>query len=233
MLLTLGHDLKDPLVTIKGFCELLERDIAAAPFDKTKASEHLSIVIDATEAIQQLVQNLNAYNRFLPNKGTEGNERVDVAKLLRSVIAALRSAIEESGAKIVWQPNEMPTITTDPLKLYHVFMNLVSNAIKHYGRTGHPLIRIGYKRDRHYHIFNVRDNGSGISLEKQGQIFKPFTQLRRNRDGSGLGLAIVKRILDDMRGFIDVKSKENAGSTFAFGIPAASRRIVPSKAISR
>jgi len=115
------------------------------------------------------------------------------------------------------------TLKCDPKRILQVLNNLVNNAIKFVPEnTGR--IELSARREGDYVIFSVKDNGTGISKEKQQYLFTKFYQvdasLNRKAGGSGLGLAICKGIVEAHGGRIWVESEESKGATFYFSIPA-------------
>ena len=117
---------------------------------------------------------------------------------------------------------DVPIMQTDPAKLQQVLYNFLSNAIKFSPNAG----RIDVKAER-FEEDNVRvsvsDQGPGIELDKQSQIFEKFRQIdgsvTRQHGGTGLGLAISKELTQLMGGSIGVMSRPNEGATFWVILP--------------
>ena len=113
-------------------------------------------------------------------------------------------------------------MSSDKDRLNQVFSNLIKNAIDFVSKNSGK-ITIGAKDNSDHIEFFVQDNGSGISISNQNEVFKKFYQIdtstSRKRSGSGLGLAICKGIVEASGGKIWVKSEENVQTTFFFKIP--------------
>ncbi len=113
-------------------------------------------------------------------------------------------------------------IVADPDQLKRILYNLIQNAIKFSPEQG--TVTIEYFEQGAYAVFGVRDQGIGISAEKQRHLFLPFHQLdtgaTRRYGGAGLGLAISKRLVELHEGKIWVESTEGKGCRFTVSIPS-------------
>ncbi len=107
--------------------------------------------------------------------------------------------------------------------MIQLFQNLISNAIKFRSKKT-PIIHITAYNNEDKHIFAVKDNGIGIDLKYQEQIFKVFQKLHsiNEYDGTGIGLSLTKKIVQHHNGNIWVKSEIGKGSTFFFTLPIIS-----------
>jgi signal transduction histidine kinase len=144
---------------------------------------------------------------------------------LRDLMSELDAEISErqrkSDVDLRWEITpELPELYSDPVKLKLVLKNLIGNAIK-FTDTGAVVIGLG-ARDGGVEI-TVADTGAGIARELLPVIFEPFRQgepsMTRRHGGVGLGLYIVRRLLDILRGTIDVESTVGQGSTFRVWVP--------------
>jgi len=235
-----SHDLKEPLMSIGGFAELLEEKYG----DKldSKGRVFLSYIIDGVIRLEQLVNDLLAYARLTTVKKSfapvNSRDALDIA------LANLSSAIEESHAVI--NVGDLPALTADKTQLVQLFQNLIGNAIKY--RSDSPLF-IGvsakpisdtmepHPLDAQEHarlhesqvaskkgwLFAVSDNGIGIAPLHFERIFRIFERLpssEKKHSGTGVGLALCKKIVERLGGCIWVESELGKGSTFYFTIPS-------------
>jgi signal transduction histidine kinase len=143
-------------------------------------------------------------------------EQVDVDALLHEVVDLLGAPPEYT---VEIGPN-MPTLTTERVRLQQVFANLLGNAVKHRGRPdGHASVSVSDAGKMFK--FTVSDDGPGIAPQYHDRIFVIFQTLapRDTVEGSGLGLSLVKKIVESQGGRIWVESAEGQGATFHFTWP--------------
>jgi signal transduction histidine kinase len=209
-----SHDLQEPLRMVTMFTQLLQRRYG----DQLDADGqgYIDFAVDGAARMRQLIQDLLEYSRT--GRMAREFEDVDCKALLDSVTTNLRVSIEESGALV--QVGSLPTIQGNPTRLFQLFQNLVSNAIKFRGELP-PEIFVEAERQGEAWLFRVRDNGVGIDPAFADRIFLLFQRLhtREEYEGTGIGLALCKRIVNFHGGEIWVESVEGEGSTFLFTLP--------------
>ncbi len=181
----------------------------------TDADEFIAFAVDGATRMQHLIQDLLTFSRI----GTKGKQLRDTSgeAALKTAIANLRSAIEESKAVVTSDP--LPNVVADETQLIQLFQNLLGNAIKY--RDGkNPIIHVGSVRDGKKIVFSVRDNGIGIDPQYFERIFGMFQRLHKREAyaGTGIGLAICKKIVERHGGDISVESQLGRGSVFRFGM---------------
>ena len=139
---------------------------------------------------------------------------IDLKKLINEVISNLKfyPGIEEVEIKTDLAVDQ---IVFDQPRLHTILDNLLNNAIKYRDRDKeHRFIKITSRNIKGALIFEIKDNGLGISNDQQSKIFDMFYRANEASDGSGLGLFIVAEAVEKLNGTITVKSKEKFGSTF-------------------
>ena len=208
-----SHDLQEPLRMISGFSQLLARRYQGQL--GPEADEFIGYVVDGTNRMQRLINDLLAYSRV----GTRGgkSEPTDASLVFEKTMQNLRATIEESGASVSRDP--LPTVTADGIQLAQLFQNLIGNAVKFRGEQ-RPRIHVSARLEGGEWIFSVKDNGIGIDPKYFGRIFTIFQRLHGNTEypGTGIGLAICKKIAERHGGRIWVESEPGKGSTFFFSI---------------
>ena len=209
---TVSHDLKTPLVTIKGFLGLVEQD--ATKGDTERMQHDIDQIGYAADKMARLLDELLELSRI----GRMMNPPVAVSltdlaheavRLVTGPIVARGVAVEIADA--------MPVVYGDRMRLVQVFQNLIDNAVKFSGHQSDPRIEIGaYQKDEEV-VCYVRDNGIGIDPKYHEKIFGLFDRLDATGEGTGIGLALVQRIVEVHGGKIWVESAgAGQGSTFYF-----------------
>ncbi len=210
---TISHDLKSPLITIKGFTSLLEKELAKAK-NQDAALGAMGHINTAVNKIRLLLDDLLELSRI--GRLVKPPEEFALGTLVDEVVEILSGPINDSKAKIEIDP-DLPTVWADRIRIYQVMQNLVENAVKFTGEQKKPLITIGSREDEGEQVFYVQDNGLGIDPKHHNRIFDLFQQLVPSKDGSGVGLTLVKRIIELHGGRIWVESEgAGKGTTFCF-----------------
>ena len=216
-LANMSHELRTPLNAITGFSQIL------------------IMKKETPEAVKKYVQKINIAGNNLLNLV---NTILDFAKLesgkmqfnptlsnIASLINEVQTLVSEQARKksITLQ---MPNIVS--LNLYidktlfkQVLLNLLSNAIKFTHVGGHVSLKIAYSEKKRRYIFEIKDNGIGLSKESMGKLFETFSQIensyQKDHKGTGLGLSITKIIVEELhQGILWVESEEEKGSSFLY-----------------
>jgi signal transduction histidine kinase len=220
-----SHDLQEPLRTISSYTELLARRYGGRL--DARADQYIAFTTAATARLKTLIQDLLAFSRVRQ----EGRpfSHVDTAALLGELLEDLRTRILEAGAEIDLGPLPtgpcptvgFPTVWGSPELLRHLFLNLLTNALK-FHQEGRPLrIRVWAEREGAGWAFHVQDNGIGIEDQYFERIFGVFQRLHSVEAfaGSGIGLAVARTAAERHGGSFRVQSTPGAGSTFTFTLP--------------
>jgi len=212
---TVSHDLKSPLITIKGFAGLLCEDAANGDLEAVRAN--VDRVANAAGKMAELLDDLLELSRI----GRQVNPPKEVAleDLAREAIELVGGRIAEGRVRVELS-NDLPVLYGDRRRLLEVMQNLIDNAAKYMGDQSQPRIEVGVRRDGEEVCF-VRDNGVGIKPPYHEKVFGLFDQLDPTVEGTGLGLALVRRIIETHGGRIWVESEgDGRGSTFCFTVPS-------------
>ncbi len=215
---TVSHDLRSPLITIRGFVGFMEKDIAAGNLERARAD--ITRIAEATDKMQRLLGELLELSRI--GRMMNPPQAAPFEAIAREAVELVRGRINERGVQIVIAP-DLPVVYGDRTRLVQVVQNLVENACKFMGEQPQPRIEIGpagLAADGKPIVF-VRDNGLGIAPEFQAQVFGLFDKLDARIEGAGIGLSLVKRIIEVHGGRIWVESAgAGTGSTFYFALPS-------------
>ena len=212
---TVSHDLKSPLVTVKGFLGMLEKDIKTG--QKDAIDKDIDFLNSATDTMGELLNDLLELSRV--GRVINPLTLISMTDLCNEVVSALQGSIKEHHAEITIMP-AMPNLYADRGRINEVIQNLLENAIKFSRDSDHPKIKV-YSETRENHIlFVVEDNGIGIESAYHEKIFVLFERLDAKADGTGVGLALVKRIVETHGGEIWIESPvDPEGSRFCFTLP--------------
>ena len=216
----LSHDLQNPLRTVSIFTEHFAQQ-NKGKMDEASA-QSVRYIVEAVDRMQAMVRGLLEYSTAMHHHES-GQEVADGNAVVQLVLEDLRIAIEESSARVTYDP--LPEVGLGPGPLHQLLLNLVSNGIK-YCDQGRPEVHLSAKRDGHQWLFSVCDNGIGIDMQYSEKIFGVFERLHGSAKygGSGIGLAICRAIVQRRSGRIWVESTPGQGSTFYFTVPAATQR---------
>jgi len=220
---TVSHDLKAPLVTIRGFLGYLEEDIQSA--DQEQIKSDMDRIKGATDKMENLLDNLLELSRA--GRMISQPETISFENIVQDAVNLVTGQIDAQGVHVEVSP-DLPTIFGDQTRLTQVLQNLIDNAVKFMGDQPDPRIEIGQANtdSDENPIFFVQDNGIGIAPEHQERIFELFNKLSTETEGTGIGLALVKRIIESHGGKIWVESEgAGKGSTFYFTIPDSRKHI--------
>jgi PAS domain S-box-containing protein len=213
---TVSHDLKSPLVTIKGFLGLLREDLRAG--DQVRVEQDMLRIEKAANKMQRLLEELLQLSRI--GRLVNPPEKASLEPLIREAVEQVSGRIEEGGVEVT-VATEMPPVWGDRVRLLEVFQNLIDNAVKFMGDQPRPQVEIGARRQGRGEVLCwVRDNGMGIDKRYHEKVFGLFERLDNRVEGTGIGLALVKRIVEVHGGRIWVESGDAApGSVFWFTLP--------------
>ncbi|MHB8708985.1 MAG: transporter substrate-binding domain-containing protein, partial [Desulfuromonadales bacterium] len=214
---TVSHDLKSPIVTIKGFLGLLDADLQAG--DAKAVANDMKYLHTAADRIKNLLDDLLEMSRVgrLESVSQESSFR----DLAYTALAMVAGAVASRQVEVIIADADV-RIWGDHNRLLEIWQNLLENAVKYMGPQNSPRIDIGVGQQGGEVVFFVRDNGLGIEPQYHEKIFGLFDKLDPDSEGTGLGLALVKRIVELNSGRIWVESKgDGSGSCFYFTLPAA------------
>lgn len=210
---TAAHDLRAPLRAVNSFLQLIASK-NEAEYDE-KDQKYFKFVFDNVKIMDELIVDLLEFAKS--DEKIDEKETLDLNTFITNIYHHVNANNENSQLII----DQMPTVRVSKLAFGIIFNNLIENALKYKKPNQVSRLEVRYKDDGFFHVFEVTDNGIGISSEYFDLIFKPFKRLHTKSEfsGSGLGLATVKKIVEKIGGSISVRSVLNEGSTFTVSIP--------------
>lgn len=187
LVLGLSHDLRNPMVAISGFLDLLTSD----PSIKSPSSEYLARVRSNTDFMQSLVNDLLDLSRV----GRVQTETcaVDLGEVARHVVDS--AGFSHHVTVVI---DDLPTVQMNPVRARQLLDNLIGNSVKHAGRPDVTVRLASASNPDGSVTVEVADNGGGIAPEDRDRVFAVFERLAAARatPGSGVGLAMCRKIVD-------------------------------------
>jgi signal transduction histidine kinase len=213
----IAHELNNPLNNISLSADTLKEEYTE--LNEEEAVEIVDDIIFQTDRATEVVKNLLDFSRDKAPSMMPLNVKSIIAKTEKLIANELR-------IKAIWLEDytqtNLPPVMGDMQKLQQVFLNLFVNSIHAMSDSEGGLIYIDAKEEPAGYIrINISDTGSGIAAENIERIFDPFYTTKEVGKGTGLGLSIVYGIVKKHGGYLEVKSKMNAGTTFSVFLPMA------------
>jgi signal transduction histidine kinase len=213
------HDLRAPLVTIKGFIGAARQDLEAGRYDQVR--KDIQRIAGAADKMDRILAELLELARI--GRVRRPMEDVPLGHLVQEALQRLYELLQAKGITVKVAPN-LPVVHGDRVRLREVFENLIENAATYTSEHEPPLIEIGPRWQEGERILFVKDNGPGIDPRYHNRIFELFEKLDPGTEGTGIGLALAKRIIEVHGGRIWVESEgQGRGSTFCFTLPETVR----------
>ncbi len=201
-----AHEIRNPLVSIGGFANLIDRRIG----DNPEIKKYASIIREQVLNLENILNNILNVSR---PQAPAAKKTFDVHQMIHKVATILSTALQERNIRLVLQLDcSVPQIYGDEKMLYHALLNLFKNAMEAFPEGQQQRTIRLQTRCKNQHIdIAVVDNGMGIPPELHEKIFQPFFTTKSG--GTGLGLSIVKQIVQSHGGQIFLKSKPEKGTT--------------------
>jgi signal transduction histidine kinase len=219
-----SHELKTPLVPIKGYLEMLLEEGLIGELG-AKQKEVLEKIYQNTELLEKLILRILTAQRLGLGQMKWNLSGFDVFDLMDNVHDSNKSLMSEKRIKFTNLTKDSIMIEADYDQLLQIFSNLIRNSVDF--TSTNPEIEILAEKKSDEILFSVKDNGVGMDKESQKHLCKKFyqvdTTVRRKHGGTGLGLSICKGLVEGMGGKIWVQSELGTGSTFYFTIPIKSK----------
>lgn len=215
LIANVSHDLRTPLTMIKSYAEMI-RDISGD--NKEKRESHLQVIMDESDRLNTLVEDLLTVSRLQSGKLTIEEGEFSLTEAADSIVQTYSIMEEEEGYNINFVCPANFTVRGDEEKIKQVLTNLINNAVKFSGED--RTVEVSLTKKGRSVRCSVTDHGVGISSEDLDHIWERYyrssSNMVRSSEGSGLGLSIVKEILTLHKCSFGVDSTLGEGSTFWF-----------------
>jgi PAS domain S-box-containing protein len=204
-----SHDLKAPVTTLQGLCNLLR--IEETSLAKKSTFHHLEMAVQQLRIQNESLLQLTKVYDYQPSPGT---------LLLEKMIDSILQTFEEPT--LIEKKDLDALLKVDHFLLSIALRNILQNAIT-YCNPERPLkITVRFEARPGQYCIAIRDNGQGISSEFIDQIFNMFYKASSQSKGSGLGLYVARKAVEKMNGTIQVESETGIGSSFLILLPQPS-----------
>ncbi|HEY8540556.1 MAG TPA: ATP-binding protein [Steroidobacteraceae bacterium] len=212
---TVSHDLRAPLRTVNGFCEMFLEDYGKYVPPEGRAL--LERVVSGAVRMDRMIEDLLRFSRC--SRQPLAKRPVELENLVQKVLPDLQA--QNAGRTIELRIGKLPRCEADPSLLELALTNLLSNAFKFTRNRSPAVIEVGTTEADGEMVLYVRDNGAGFDMRYASKLFGVFQRLHSQSEfeGTGVGLSIVHRIVERHGGRIWAESEPNKGACFFFTLP--------------
>lgn len=206
---TLTHDLKNPLTSIQLSAQML---IHKKEISKELVAKMAENILEGTRLINDMMDKVYKMSQV---SSIEFNfELIDPQQKILNIVESCKHQYNTDNLNFVL--GECHPIMGERTLVYQLFLNLIGNAIKYSSKEPQPIVEVFSMRDGSSICYYIKDNGIGMDLAEDNNIFEIFKRMPNTEsyDGSGIGLSIVKRIADKLEAIVSVESELNVGTTF-------------------
>lgn len=216
----MSHEIRTPLSSIIGYAEILQEGKKI-----TKEQEKaVAAILSSSEHLQNIISDILDLSKIEANKMELELLPVDLKKILHDIEVLVRHQATNKGLNFTVKcMNDIPyLITSDPMRLKQILLNLCSNAIK-FTQQGFIKIRLFTNENRERLNIEVSDSGIGLTTEQVNKLFHAFAQAdsstTRKYGGTGLGLTLSRQLAELLGGDLLVSSEYGKGSKFTLVLP--------------
>jgi signal transduction histidine kinase len=219
---SMSHELRTPLNAIIGLTEMMVTN--AARFGTEKAMEPLQRVNRAGTHLLGLINQVLDLSKIEAGKLELNPQTVELVPLIDEVVGTARQLADQNKNRLTAEaPDDLGSLTVDPMRLRQILFNLLSNACK-FTKEGEVKLKARRVVDvRDWIEVAVADSGIGMTPEQQAKLFGEYSQAEATTaqrfGGTGLGLAITHKLARMMGGDVTVTSEPGKGSVFTVRLP--------------
>ena len=223
-LASMSHELRTPLNGIIGFINLLLKTKL-----NPKQHDYLTTIQKSSNSLLAIINDILDFSKIEAGKLYLDLETIDIRDCIEDTLTLLSPNAHEKNIELIpfFNTNIPELISADPLRIKQIITNLVSNSIK-FTDKGSIIVEAQLEEELPDNTVilrvSVEDTGKGLTKVQQKNLFHSFNQLdpkiTKQFGGTGLGLVICKKLIEQMKGTINLKSTPDKGSTFWFTMKA-------------
>jgi len=206
----IAHEIRNPLVALKTFSQLLPEKF----YDQEFRSNYARVVIPEIERIDKLVDQLLVFAKPAPAK----KEKINLVSVVESTLMLIETQKKFSNISFIKEySDDTIEVMADPEKIKQALLNILLNSADALEDRENGFIKLRLENGKDNVFIRIQDNGCGISEENLKKIFEPLFTTKP--DGTGLGLPIVNEIIAQHNGSINIESKQGVGTTVTVILP--------------
>ena len=215
-----AHDLRTPLNSILGLCELLDVEVSDLPEEKIEETvEYVALMTESAGKMLDMINQILSKQSFEQKEIELKKKDIDISKMLNQLLLDHKKWADEKEISIEVNGNINQTkLYSDEMLILQVLSNLLSNSIKYSNPKTAVIINVSEQYD--WVLFSVKDSGPGFSEKDKKGLFHPYRKLTASptaeESSYGLGLSSAKKITEALHGKLWLESELNIGSTFFF-----------------
>ncbi|HEX2071339.1 MAG TPA: ATP-binding protein [Thermoleophilaceae bacterium] len=223
-----AHDLKEPLSTVGLFADTLDSLQGGALDDRGRRMLH-----GIRDGIDQMRRTIDgALAGAEQRRDEEEQEQVDMGGVVDQALRAVGWRLEHGSVRV--KVGEMPTVLGSRAQLTRLMQNLFANALEFAESAQRSWIAVEAQRQPDSWLFQVSDDGPGISTDDPQRLFERYERGDRRGGGLGLGLTICRAVVEQHGGRISIQARPGGGTVVSFTLPATSpRRLADARPIDR
>lgn len=223
LMASISHEIKNPLNSIMITADILQMKCADEE-KKKQLGHYLENIVEDSTRIQHIVDQTLSFSRI----GKHDIDEICVDDFMRS-IEAYAERIIFSSDNVRFEVQKIDslceyTIRFNRVSLEQIIVNILKNAVESIDDDKNGFVSVAVSREKDNIIFQIEDNGSGISALAKEHIFEEFYTTKKS--GTGLGLSIAKNFIEEFDGTIKFESEEGKGTLFTISLPASNDKDV-------
>ncbi|HEX2161740.1 MAG TPA: ATP-binding protein [Thermoleophilaceae bacterium] len=211
-----AHDLKEPLSTVGLFADTLDSLQGETLDDRGRRMLH-----GIRDGIDQMRRTIDGALAGVERRRDE-DEQVDMGAVVDRALRAVEWRLERGSVRV--KVGEMPTVTGSRAQLTRLMQNLLANALEFAEGAQRAWIAVEAQRQPDSWLFQVSDNGPGVSTENPERLFERYERGDGRGSGLGLGLTICRAVVEQHGGRISIQARPGGGTVVSFTLPATSSR---------